>query len=164
VPVGRGSWNLKCLREDWQKKEDAYNRFMVLLLAGTSEVGRNAIATKIVKDWEQWRHLPVEQLAEIEMLSEANPEGDESLLVRIACHCAKEMNEEGFHLLISMPFMDNAHDIAKEELGEDIVAVHLGPMDHLAHSDFPHRINTDEHSVTDTIALLAALLPSKPAA
>ena len=130
---------------------------MILLLAGLSEVGRAAVASKFVKEQAQWRHLPLEQLGGITEMKQMDT-SDPAVLLRIACQCALELENEGYHLLITSDYHPAAHAIMQDELGAKAVSVHIGPTDEVEESDFPHKFESTNLSPNDIYASLCSVL------
>jgi hypothetical protein len=132
---------------------------MVILLAGSSKLGRSAIANRIVKEDKQWRHLPLEDLEALQPLRdiEGGERGD--VMLRIACQCAIELQEQGFHLLISSDYAPSAFAIAQDELGSEVICVHLGPTEEIETSPFPHQLDAKRATVGQAYHYLKSLLP-----
>jgi hypothetical protein len=133
---------------------------MVILLAGSSRLGRAAIANRLVKEDKQWRHLPIEDLEALQPLQDI--EGDErgDVMLRIACQCALELEEQGFHLLISCDYHPSAFAITQDELGDMVACVHMGPTEEIERSPFPHQLDARQATVSEAYTYLLSLLPS----
>lgn len=133
---------------------------MVILLAGSSRLGRAAIANRLVKEDRQWRHLPLEDLENLQPLQDIEDEERGDVLLRIGCQCALELQEQGFHLLISCDYHPAAFAIAQDELGDTVACVHLGSSEEIERSPFPHQLDAKRSTVSDAYQYLLSLLPS----
>lgn len=99
---------------------------MILLLQGSTDLARIALAEKITKEHLTWRHLPIEGLTETDIFQEAVPmEPSEDLLLMLAIHLAKEMHTKDAHVLLS--YQDATPYLAdmRSELGEDFLSIFL---------------------------------------
>jgi chorismate mutase len=137
---------------------------MIVLISGASDIGRRMLAEKMAREDEQWRHLPLERVAQLVKMQELQSEdGNEQMFVRIACHCAKQMTDEGFHVVLSHPTGTDEVDIMREELGPRFVAFHLGHVDEDEVDDrveevFDYLIDSARHSVNDAYGLIMQVL------
>jgi hypothetical protein len=109
---------------------------MILLFQSPSEMARITLAEKVVREREDWRHIPIEYLGEI-VEADASLLGDlfseEQMLLYLACQCAIKLeNEEGLHSV--MTCADATQFIAelRDELGETFYAIHIGEDDEQA--------------------------------
>jgi hypothetical protein len=109
---------------------------MILLLQGSTNVGRIALAEKIVRENTTWRHLPVEGLAEVDLFAHFNKNPDDEMLLNLACHLAKELHNQNMSVILShqdaTPFLEDI----RGELGDDLITIHL-------HSEKKHPISCD---------------------
>jgi hypothetical protein len=133
---------------------------MVILLAGSSRLGRAAIANRLVKEDKQWRHLPIEDLEALQPLKDIQGDEREDVLLRIACQCALEMQEQGFHLIISCDYQPAAFAIAQDELGDAVQCVHMGSTEEIERSAFPHQLDAKRSTVSEAYKYLLSLLPT----
>lgn len=133
---------------------------MILLLQGSPDVGRLALAEKIASEVGQWRHVPIESLLETPALQMVRGKIDEGLLIGLAVHIAREMTEEGFHTVLTYPDASEHIPDIKKELGDSFCAVHL--MEEKKESPCDHIVITKEKSVNDLFACIQALLTSAP--
>jgi hypothetical protein len=81
-------------------------------------------------------------------------------MLRIACQCAIELQEQGFHLLISCDYDPSAFAIVRDELGEDVIPVHLGSEEEIERSPFPYQLNAKSTTVGDAYKFLTSLMPA----
>jgi hypothetical protein len=132
---------------------------MVILLAGSSRLGRSAIANRLVKEDKQWRHLPLEDLEELQPLKDIEGPEREDVMLRIACQCAIELTEQGFHLIISCDYRPSAFAVAQDELGDGVQCVHLGSTEEIEGSSFPHQLDAKRATVGEAYKYLMSLLP-----
>jgi DNA repair protein RadC len=130
---------------------------MILLLTGASDIGRIALAEKIVKEQPQWKHLPMEQVEKIAE-TQGLPTGgeNESIMLHIACHCAKEMQEEGFNTVLSYEEANEIIPELRSELGDTFVAISLGATKD--HDLFDHIIDTSSQSINEAYAAIAKII------
>jgi hypothetical protein len=132
---------------------------MVILLSGSSSLGRSAIANRVVKEDKQWRHLPLEDLEALQPLKDIQGEERGDVMLRIACQCALELTEQGFHLIISCDYEPSALAIVQDELGDSVVCVHLGSIEELERSAFPYQLDAKRATVGEAYKYLMSLLP-----
>lgn len=122
---------------------------MVLLLEGTTDTARAVLAESIMRDHPEWRHLAIEELVDTSPLF-ALLEDDtqrEALLVTVACQCAQELREEGLHTILSYSKAPHLLEFMRETLGEEFVAIHLGPGYEEEYALlFDHAFDTTAHS------------------
>jgi hypothetical protein len=128
---------------------------MVILLAGSSDVGRSAIARAVTVDRPQWRHLPLENLTEAVRLQQIDLSEDESVLARIASHCAQELREDGFNLILSLPTTEHVPAL-KEQLQDGCLTVVLGDADPAADCVIDTAVRTVKDSAEIIDGLIAA--------
>ncbi len=127
---------------------------MVILLAGSTRIGRAAIANRMVKEMGEWRHLPVEELSELQPLEQVDIRERSDVMLRIACKCAEELQDQGYHIIISCDFSPTALTVAKDELGDRIIGVHMGSQPEIERSDFMHRLDAKTVTVGEVHDLL----------
>ena len=133
---------------------------MIILLQGSTDLARVALAEKITKKHSTWRHLPIEGLTETDIFQEAIPmEPSEDLLLMLAIHLAKEMHAKNTHVLLS--YQDATPYLAdmRSELGEDFLSVFL-------HTDGPkpsghdHVLPVKGESVNDLYQIVQKIILS----
>ncbi|MBI3336705.1 hypothetical protein HYZ98_04040 [Candidatus Peregrinibacteria bacterium] len=133
---------------------------MILLLQGSSDLARVALAEKIIKEHSTWRHLPIEGLSETEIFREAIPvEPSEDLLLMLAIHLAKEMHAKNTHVLLSYqdatPFLADM----RSELGADFISMFLH-CDGPAPSGHDHLLPAKGESVNDLYQIVQKIILS----
>lgn len=133
---------------------------MFLLLQGPSAVGRISLAEKIVKERDDWRHIPVEHILDlVELEGEAASLGalfDEAALLPLGIQCAQKLAEENLHSVLSCEDATKAMQDLHDELGETFYAIHIGPDDEAAAlCDF---VIDDKKSVNDAYDLVNQLI------
>lgn len=126
---------------------------MVILLVGSTQLARAAIATRMVKEDGQWRHLAVEELAEIEPLDTVEEKERSDVMLRIACKCAEELENQGYHVIISGDYRPSILAMARSEL-ERIIGVHVGPQYEIEGSEFPHVLDAKTATASDVHEIL----------
>lgn len=128
---------------------------MVILLDGTSAMGRSAIAEQISDMRPSWKHLALEVIAET---SKNNPD-DAAQHVEIVKRCMEELAKEDLHLILSMPESPTHLSLLREGLAPHCIAVHLGEGDEEAY-DFA--FDASVTSVKDIVAFLDNLIARLP--
>lgn len=124
---------------------------MVILLDGSSSMGRVTIAEKAVAEHPQWRHLALEVLAEAAMPAEE--ESDAHL--QVIRKCVDELANEGLHLMLTMPGDSPHRDLLAVAL-PGCLTVHLGSADDGGEYDFV--IDPTVRSVNDVAAFLHTVM------
>ena len=133
---------------------------MVIFLEGSSDIARLALADQIVKKHKKWRHLSMQNL--VDMVGQLGIEVDEEepFLLQLACQCAQEMKDEGHHMVLSMPVIDDL-DAVRGDIDDQCVFVHFATPEEDAVDGYDYIVNTSEHSVNDAYKMLAHLFASK---
>ena len=135
---------------------------MIILFAGSTPVVRSALAEKICNENQEWRHLAIEDLAEAARQSEDGKEYDEDQLIAIVCQCAKTMQKDGYHMILSLSDISHLSSLIREELGGDCLSVYLGDPDPSLVESFDHVIDTSAASINDIHDFLKPLLEDPP--
>jgi len=133
---------------------------MVILLNGSSPIARAAIAEKLRGELENWSHLPLEALSEAVASQGMQIAQQPELLLRVACHCTEEMRREGMHTLLSADDIGEMLPLLREELGGDVVAVHLGDSENPDQFDFT--IDTSVSNLNDIVNALIKFIKETP--
>lgn len=98
---------------------------MVILLEGTSDLGRMAIAEKVSERHPQWKHL---ELGVIENMQP--PEGEEDderpFHLQVVKRCVEELEKAGLHLILSLPDAHEHLTLLQKGLRPNCVVIHLG--------------------------------------
>jgi hypothetical protein len=130
---------------------------MILLLQGSTDLGRVALAEKITEKHDQWRHLPIEGVAEIGLIEMPEGAANETILVTLACHLAREMQEQKFNVILSYEDLTNHLGDLKEELGDDLISVHL-ENDAEYPQGFDHVLDAKKKSVNELYEEIAGII------
>ena len=132
---------------------------MILLLNGASDVGRAVIIERLMNELPNFRHIDIAELAALPFLELGEAEEKEKLSVGIACHCAKEMREEeGFHIVLSHPNIGPHMSMLREELGDELVTIHLGGIPEEDESIFDYVLDTANRSASDVHTFLMKIV------
>ena len=135
---------------------------MIILLAGSTPIVRSAVAEKIVSESDTWRHLAIEDLAETARTNENGQEYDEETLLAIVCQCAKTMQNDGYHLILSLSDVTNLSRMIRGSIEGDSLALYLGVPDAEVMNDFDHIIDTKTRSINDIYEFLRPLIDDPP--
>jgi hypothetical protein len=126
---------------------------MVILLDGSSSMGRVTIAEKAVAEHDNWRHLALEVLAEA-----ALPEGEESdAHLQVIRKCADELAKEDMHLMLTMPGDSPHRDLLAMALQPGCITVHLGSEED---GEYDFVIDPNVRSVNDVTKFLHTVMES----
>jgi hypothetical protein len=102
---------------------------MLLLLSGASDIARIALAEKIARGGETWRHFPLDRVSEmlpLDVLGIDPAVADDEVLFLLACDAIRQMLEEDFSMVVSHPDLSESLDLLRQEIDGDLVAIHLG--------------------------------------
>lgn len=134
---------------------------MILLFAGSTPIIRGALAEKIVDEHSRWRHLAVEELAE-SAESGSGEDFDPEKLFEIVCNCAKTMEKENYHLILSLTDATELLPMIRETIEEDFLSVYLGDPKENTIEAFDHIIDTSAASLNDIYAFIKPLIEDSP--
>lgn len=124
---------------------------MVILLDGSSSIGRNTIADKAVSEHPSWRHLALEVLAE-----SALPEEEESEAhLQVIRKCVEELEKEHLHLILTLPAESPHRALLANALVPKCTTVHLGSQNDEGY-DFV--IDASVRSVNDVVKFLHTIM------
>ncbi len=137
---------------------------MILLFAGSTPIVRSALAEKICDENESWRHLAIEDLAEAARKSEDGKEYDEDTLIAIVCSCALKMQDEGYHMILSLSDVTRLSPLIRDGIGGDCLSVYLGKPEPEMAESFDHVIDTGSASIKDIHEFLKPLIDDPPEA
>ncbi len=135
---------------------------MIILLAGSTPIVRSAVAEKIVSESDIWRHLAIEDLADTARVGENGQEYDEETLLAIVCQCAKTMQNDGYHLVLSLSDVTNLSRMIRDGIEGDSLSLYLGEPHPQAISEFDHIIDTKTRSINDIYEFLRPLIDEPP--
>lgn len=134
---------------------------MILLFAGSTPVVRSALAEKICDASPQWRHLAIEDLADAARQEEGK-EYDEEQLLAIVCQCAKTMQRDGYHLILSLSDVTHLSTLIRDEIGVECLSLYLGIPEPDMVDTFDHVIDTSSASIKDIHDFLRPLIEDPP--
>ena len=139
---------------------------MFLLLAGSTEMARALIVDEFLGEHDDWRHLALEDIQEVELSSEQDLNEEDvfgfqqAFMTMIACECAKEAREAGHHVLITCPESEMLEGVYSE-ITDEIISVYLGPEEE---SDgFDHVIDSGDASMVEVCKKLNEIIQAMPA-
>jgi chloramphenicol 3-O-phosphotransferase len=124
---------------------------MVILLDGSSSMGRVTIAEKAVDEHESWRHLALEVLAEAAMPQEE--ESDAHL--QVIRKCVEELAKDDLHLILTLPAESPHRDLLATALQPNCITVHLGDN---ADGEYDFVIDPSVRSVNDVTKFLHTIM------
>jgi len=129
---------------------------MILLLSGASETARNLVVDKILDRHKDWRHLALEDLREDEVWEDEDDVTLEDVFgTMIACDCAKDVQKEGCHIVITSPSVYLISTV-KDAFEDIIITVHMGKSEEP--EDFTHVLDPKKTSLNETYAFLEKLI------
>lgn len=99
-------------------------RFMIILLEGSSTLGRSVVANAITQRYG-YRHLPIEQVQKVAQAQGLDILENTEMLIHIACLCADELRDQGINVVLSLPFEDRALAAFRSRCEDTFVTVHL---------------------------------------
>lgn len=129
---------------------------MVILLDGTSALGRATIADQITAMMPAWKHLSLEV---IQGPDPAVSEEYRDQHMEIVRRCAEELEKSGLHLLLSMPESEEHLGILRESLAPKCIAIHIGEGDE---ENYDFTFDSSVNSVKDIVAFLQNLMQRLP--
>jgi chloramphenicol 3-O-phosphotransferase len=124
---------------------------MVILLDGSSSMGRVTIAEKAVDEHESWRHLALEVLAEAAMPAEEESEAH----LQVIKKCVEELAKDDLHLILTLPADSPHRDLLAMALQPDCITVHLGSADD---GEYDFVIDPGVRSVNDVAKFLHTIM------
>lgn len=128
---------------------------MVILLDGTSAMGRSAIAEQVSQMMPSWKHLA------LEVIAETSPEkvGNAAQHVEIVKRCMEELAKDDLHLILSMPESPTHLSLLREGLAPHCIAIHLGDGDE---EGYDFAFDTSAASIKDIVTFLEKLIARLP--
>lgn len=120
---------------------------MVILLDGSSGIGRTTIAENAVALHPEWKHLA------LEVIAEAIPDDPEQkdFHLQVIKKCAVELEKDNMHLLLTMPTDAPQRDLLVLALKPNCITVHLGTDEE---KDYDYVIDPATRSVNDVTSFL----------
>lgn len=125
---------------------------MVILLDGTSAMGRTTIAEQITDMMPAWKHLSLEV---IQSGSPGDSPDYHAQHAEIVHRCAEELEKDGMHLILSMPESPEHFALLRESLGRSCVAIHIGEGDE---EGYDFTFDSSVSSVKDIVTFLEKLI------
>lgn len=123
---------------------------MVILLDGSSKLGRAAIAENATELHPAWKHLA------LEVIEQASPPGEEKdFHVQVVRRCAEELERDKLHLLLTLPGDSEQYRLLAKGLKPDCITVHLGKKED---GDFDYVIDASKKSVNDVVKFLGTIM------
>ena len=123
---------------------------------------RSALAEKICDENKTWRHLAIEDLAEAARQSEDGEEYDEAQLIAMVVSCALKMQEEGYHMILSLSDVSRMSPMIRDGIDGDCLSVYLGKPEPDMVEAFDHTIDTRNASIKDIHDFLRPLIDDPP--
>ena len=94
-------------------------------------MARALIVDEFLSAHDDWRHLALEDIQEVEM-EEAEEEDvfgfQRAFMTMVACECAKEAKHAGHHVIITCPESEMIADVY-HEIDDRIISIYLGPQE-----------------------------------
>ena len=139
--------------------QSLYTSPMILLLSGSTDIARKVLIERLLKEKPSWRHIAMEELQELPFFKQAAPDEDGKLSASLAMTCAQEMQDEGFHILLThanaKPFLESLHEEAEDQ---PFVSVYLGSEE--GGEGYNHFIDTLNKSASDMYVAMKKIIHS----
>jgi hypothetical protein len=129
---------------------------MVILLDGTSAMGRTAIAESMVELLPTWKHLSLEVIEGAMPIESAEYKEQHIEIVR---RCAEELEKDDLHLILSMPESRNHLEHLRAALAPRCIAVHIGDA---TEDGYDYAFDSSISSINDIVTFLQHLVQSIP--
>lgn len=123
---------------------------MVILLDGTSKMGRIAIAEQIVEKNPAWKHLALEVIE-----GAAPPDQEEDFHAQVVKRCADELEKDNLHLVLTLPGDSDQFALLSRALKPNVITVHLGGENE---GDYDYVIDPNAKSVKDVVKFLETIM------
>ncbi|MBI1934510.1 hypothetical protein HYS30_02480 [Candidatus Peregrinibacteria bacterium] len=144
---------------------------MLLVIAGPTSIGKDALITEFLNRHPEWRYMAVDESATAEFLPENGVEEESvdldmtEFYVSIACQCAQELRKEKLNLVAACERLPlPLQDFLQEEMGQEFRAAHIGRADELLkseHSSYHCVINSSVQTLKETLTILDRLVGGK---
>jgi hypothetical protein len=131
---------------------------MLLLLEGSSDIGRALIAQRIVRAEKNWRHMAMEDLRELTVHYKMGVGDNDAAIVQLACHLANELRHDGIHLMISSPAAPHLATMLMEESAGESRSIHLGNAEEVENEPFDCVVDTTKISAAEACKIIGDLL------
>ena len=130
---------------------------MVILLEGTSDLARAAVAEQVTELHPEWKHLALEVIAEVAGRGDdADRSERQQFSLEVVKRCAEELSQSGLHMILSMPAMPDQAMALQDMLAPECIAVCLG--DTAAADRYDYVLDTSVQSVKDIVTFLDTLI------
>lgn len=130
---------------------------MIVLIEGSSDLGRALIAQHMVRAKQNWRHMAIDDLRELTVHYHMGVGDNDTILLRLACHLAKELQPDDIHLMISAPAAPHLVEILEEESAGECRSIHLGTHDEIGDAPFDCVLDT-KTSAAEACRVIGELL------
>ncbi len=125
---------------------------MVILLDGTSAMGRTTIAEQISAAMPAWKHLSLEV---IQNGIRGESEEHRAQHAEIVRRCAEELEQDDMHLILSMPEAPEHFALLRDTLGRSCIAIHIGEGDE---EGYDFTFDSSVSSIKDIVTFLENLI------
>ena len=123
---------------------------MVILLDGSSKLGRITIAEQAVEKHPAWKHLA------LEVIEEASPDSEEKdFHVEVVRRCAQELERDNLHLMLTLPGDSEQYELLSDGLKPNCITIHLGKNDGRT---YDYVIDPGTKSVNDVLKFLGTIM------
>lgn len=123
---------------------------MVILLDGTSKMGRIAIAEQLVEKNQAWKHLALEVIE-----GATPPDQDKDFHAQVVKRCADELEKDNLHLILTLPGESEQFAMLSRALKPDVITVHLGKD---PAGEYDYVIDPNAKSVKDVVKFLETIM------
>lgn len=131
---------------------------MIVLIEGSSDLGRALIAQRLTRAQENLRHMAMDDLRELTVHYKMGMGDNDKILLQLACHLAKELQSDGIHLMISSPLAPHLVAILEEEAKGECRSIHLGAPEEVDGAGFDCIVDTGKTSTADACRIIGELL------
>ena len=123
---------------------------MVILLDGTSKMGRIAIAEQLVEANPAWKHLA------LEVIEGATPPDQEvDFHAQVVKRCSDELARDNQHLVLTLPGESEQFALLSRALKPHVITVHLGEDEA---GKYDYVIDPNAKSVKDVVKFLEGIM------
>lgn len=123
-------------------------------------MARALIVDEFLGQHEDWQHLALEDIQDADMEDEDIFNFQTTFMTMVACECAKEARESGFHIIITCPESEMIEGVYSE-IDEPIISVYLGTEDEA--DGFDHVIDSGSKSMVEVSKNLNEIIKALPA-
>lgn len=130
-----------------------YSESMVILLDGSSSMGRAAIAEKAIEQFPSWKHLALEVIEQT-----PNDEEEKDFHLQVIKRCVEELDKSNLHLVLTLPGDSVHRELLAVALKPDCITVHLGKKED---GEYDYVIDPNVKSVNDVTKFLHTLMETE---